>query len=346
MTSPSCLSAQPPRARLAHLLPVAALAWFSIGASAQTAPPTWDTCFSDRNGLGNALRETRSCASVAASGSYGYGGIGIGNGRAEAPLVSGNGVAGAEWEKNGWLNRAMASTSNGGNTWASSDLTTGKLRSVSETGWPIELPGGVQTFNLTRMGDVLTLVNQSGADQRIRFGYTFDGGFVNSAGGTGDYGYVQMNVASTSGLKLAESGTWLNGASNTTQFYGDGTLWHEFFNGTAADRTMSLFGDPTHGVFGGAAALDFILPPGESDFVFSFNLYVQCRSPNASCDFGNTGTISFGTLPQGVSFTSQSGVFLSEVTTPVPEPASAALMLAGLAGLAGLARARSRRTKV
>lgn len=324
--------------RTASLLPMLVPLWCSPSLAGPVAPYTWDTCFSDRNGLGGALRETRSCANVVANGSYGYGNAGIGNGRAEYAR-SGDGVVGAESDKDGWLNRAMAATGSGGNTWASSDLTTGTLRSVSETGWPIELLGGVQTFNLARMGDVLTLVNSSGTDQRIRFGYAFDGGFVNSAGSTWDYGYVQMNVASNSGLKLAESGDWLS-ASITTQFYGDGSLWHEFSGGTAADRELSLFGDPTEGVFGGAAALDFILPPGESDFVFSFNLYVMCRSANAACDFGNTGTLAFGALPQGVSFRSQSGVFLSGLNAgTVPEPASWALALIPLGVL--LARRRN-----
>jgi MYXO-CTERM domain-containing protein len=328
--------------RPALLVPALALGLAAPALAGPVAPYTWDTCFSDRNGLGGPLRETRSCANVVASGSYGYANAGIGNGRAEYTR-NGNGVVSAESDKDGWRNRAVAATDSGGNTWASSDLTTGQLRSWSETGWPIELAGGVQTFNLARMGDVLTLVNTSGADQRVRFGYSFDGGFVNSAGGTGDYGYVQMNVATTSGLKLAESGNFLNGASNTTQFYGDGTLWHEFFNGTEADRDLSLFGDPTDGVFGGSASLDFILPPGESDFVFSFNLYVQCRSSNAACDFGNTGKLAFGALPQGVSFRSQSGVFLTGLNVgTVPEPASWALALLPL-GLVGATRWRRRR---
>lgn len=337
---PAAFRLPPVLRRPAGLMPALALALCLDATALPVAPPTWDTCFSDRNGLGGALRETRSCANVVASGSYGYANAGIGNGRAEYTR-SGNGVVGAESDKDGWRNRAMASTDSGGNTWASSDLTTGQLRSVSETGWPIELAGGVQTFNLARMGDVLTLVNASGSDQRVRFGYTFDGGFVNSAGGTGDYGYVQMNVASNSGLKLADSGGWL-GTAITTQFYGDGSLWHEVSGATDADVELGLFGNPTNGVFGGAAALDFTLPPGESDFVFSFNLYVQCKSPNAACDFGNTGTLAFGALPQGVSFRSQSGVFLTGLTTgTVPEPATWALALVPLGVM--WARRRSRR---
>jgi hypothetical protein len=333
LTRPSSVLRRP-----AGLLGAIALLWGAQALAGPVAPPTWDTCFSDRNGLNNALREVRTCAGVTASGSYGYGGAGIGNGRAEI-TTNGTGWADADAEKNGFLNRAMAGTSNGGITWASSDLTTGKLRSASDTNWPIDLIGGVQTFNLARMGDVLTLVNTTGIDQRISFGYAFDGGFVNATG-SGDYGYVVMNLGSSSGLRLAESGAFLQGASNLSEFYGNGTFTHTIFNGTDADREVNFFGDPGESLFGGISTIDFILPPGESDFVFGFAMYIQCRSANARCDFGNTSTLSFGDLPQGVSFRSQSGVFLSGVGS-VPEPASWALALLPL----GLLLARGQRNR-
>jgi hypothetical protein len=57
----------------------------------------------------------------------------------------------------------------------------------------------------------------------------------------------------------------------------------------------------------------------------------------ADANASNTGWISLE-LPQGVSFSSQSGVFLS---SPIPEPNQAALLLAGL-GLIGWRRLRAR----
>ena len=58
-----------------------------------------------------------------------------------------------------------------------------------------------------------------------------------------------------------------------------------------------------------------------------------------ACDYAHTATVSF-TLPSNVSFTSDSGVFLSH-PNGVPEPAAWALMLVGLGGLGSVLR-RSR----
>ena len=71
-------------------------------------------------------------------------------------------------------------------------------------------------------------------------------------------------------------------------------------------------------------------------------LLLDCRAGGAVCDFGNTSSFRFGALPEGLSFTSQSGVLLSGLAQPgVPEPQSWALLISGFV-LAGSAM-RSRR---
>jgi hypothetical protein len=64
-------------------------------------------------------------------------------------------------------------------------------------------------------------------------------------------------------------------------------------------------------------------------------LYLICQE-GVDCDFSNTGRIGLQ-LPAGVTFTSGSGVFLSAV----PEPASWAMLIAGV-GLIGAATRRRR----
>lgn len=54
-----------------------------------------------------------------------------------------------------------------------------------------------------------------------------------------------------------------------------------------------------------------------------------------TCDFQDTAQVSLA-LPTGVSYTSNSGAFLSSPATPVPEPSTWTLMLIGFGGL-GLA---------
>ena len=54
---------------------------------------------------------------------------------------------------------------------------------------------------------------------------------------------------------------------------------------------------------------------------------------NGELDFSNTAAVTL-TLPPGVTYTSESGVFLTSVgaTSPVPEPSTVLLLSAGLAG--------------
>lgn len=71
-----------------------------------------------------------------------------------------------------------------------------------------------------------------------------------------------------------------------------------------------------------------------ADFLFSVELG-SGRVSDGFFDAGSTATLSFG-LPIGVTFTSDSGVLLSQATTPggsAPEPATLALFGIGLASL-------------
>ncbi len=69
-------------------------------------------------------------------------------------------------------------------------------------------------------------------------------------------------------------------------------------------------------------------------------LYASCGL-GTSCDYTHTGTLAF-TLPSSVSFTSDSGVFLTSPTGGVPEPTTWTMMLVG-AAFTGLALRGSRR---
>jgi hypothetical protein len=68
----------------------------------------------------------------------------------------------------------------------------------------------------------------------------------------------------------------------------------------------------------------FAVPTGVS--TDSLNAYLEVGCLISTCDFSHTGQLSLGSLPDGVTFTSESGVLLSDAT---PEPGTWALFLGG-----------------
>jgi len=93
--------------------------------------------------------------------------------------------------------------------------------------------------------------------------------------------------------------------------------------------------DPTH------VAFDGIYNLLGSTQTLGIGAYLGAGAAFADLDYGNTLRVSF-TLPGNVSYTSDSGVFLSAASavTPVPEPETWALMMAGLGLLGHFARRR------
>jgi len=80
---------------------------------------------------------------------------------------------------------------------------------------------------------------------------------------------------------------------------------------------------------------EYVVQGADPTIGISLSLTVSCED-NATCSYANTNGVTL-TLPGGVTYTSQSGVFLSQGLSAVPEPASLTILAAGLA-LLGLTR--------
>jgi hypothetical protein len=102
--------------------------------------------------------------------------------------------------------------------------------------------------------------------------------------------------------------------------------------------SSSLTGNPGNFIFTGTYAL----VGSTVDLGFQETLTGDCGL-GTSCDYSHTGGVTFG-LPGNVSFTSDSGVFLTQspASGAVPEPGSFGLMAIGVAGLVLVGRKYAR----
>jgi len=337
---------------------------------ALAAPDVYDKCGSNVNGIGTQLY-ARSCANVAVSGTpvgnWGQisgAGTGIGNGyvdagatRATEGVPNGHSTTTAN---DGWSNGASAYSNSGTVASTSSSLADGTLHALVDNP---DAPWRAGATN-ARISDVVTFNNISGGVAFLDIGYAFDGSFTSKTGKFDD-GYTngflalamgtpygEVNGVATGPVRFAASNEWVGGLAQATFDANYGTFHQEYyFGGRPEDFAFTGGYDVTSGLVEGTFKTRLVIPEGYSKFGFAFTLGLDCRGRGVTCDFSNTGAFSFGDLPTGLSYASDSGVLFSGLTPPdtdpgtgtggaVPEPATWAMMLGGFGLVGGAARRR------
>ena len=210
------------------------------------------------------------------------------------------------------------------------DLRNGTLHASAASGASYAPYNGYSSTNAT-MVDTLHFTVASGGSASVVFTAHVDGaiamapsiyaeaGWTDQVGFGGPGGPTFIYFGGTSfdaGLQAVDYGTYLDAGHVDTRVGWDSVL----------SSNLSNTGHDFRGVF--------TVSDGQSlDFTHRFAL--QCVG--GACDFGNTAAVGL-ILSDGVSFTSDSGVFLTQAGG-VPEPQVWALMLVGC-GLAGAALRR------
>jgi hypothetical protein len=250
-------------------------------------------------------------------------------------------------------------------TAASSSLSRGELKVVVDSAAisPFGSSGNAQA----QFQDAIWFTNTSGQIQSFTLSMRVDGSITGS--GTRAEGFSYIGLSAGGGATCNSLGQCItpnpNGTGTTSsalygQFDmragpGENFFFREQLGGTINDDIpwwSFSFGpghNPALGLYDYTKSLTLYVPTGETTLFLGGWFNMQICAGNRRCDFGNTSAIRFSDMPAGLSWTSQSGVFLSGLVPPpppppggvVPEPATWALLVLGF-GLVGNSMRRRR----
>ena len=215
------------------------------------------------------------------------------------------------------------------NAFAAADLATGALRNYAEAG---AAAGFSTALAYSTWTEGVTFHNTTDDLLTLQFFWETSGTVTDlngtSIGSQNIVSGIELRRTDSSAVSLQGlSPGVLGGAQfNYGTFGGAGVSFFTFApagnNDAGAWTTSSI--DPWSGLI----SATLLLPPGEASIDIIASLSLDCRT-GAICDYQNTSTFRFGALPDGLTWTSDSGVFLSAV----PIPATAWLLAGALAGL-------------
>ncbi|MEW8341243.1 MAG: VPLPA-CTERM sorting domain-containing protein [Candidatus Thiodiazotropha taylori] len=224
------------------------------------------------------------------------------------------------------------SNTDGGSSYsfASADLATGQLRAsgTARNGDAF----GISGLGSAILQDTITLSGLWTGDLLISMSMSVDGYF--SGQYTPSQSMLGMLSLST-GSPVAMSTSRIDVA-----YTGDiPTVTNNFSSGSHTETVTN----PSANNFSATLTADLLIPDTNPTFDIQAQL-VTWAGPSGihgsmTSNFANTANLSF-TLPDGIDFTSDSGVFLS--VNPVPIPAAAWLFGSGLLGFIGVSQRKRR----
>lgn len=246
-----------------------------------------------------------------------------------------------------WAHAAASQGDDSGLVQARADLASGIVRASSEVfdgDFPSVVSGGGGGLRET-----LWFTNSSTAWLPISYWIEVDGALLG--------GIARADWRAIGGVYVPSAAA-CNGSGQCIGFAADGsanagTAFTAHYTRNAGLYFTDAMGQASHWTVThhapGPDAFDFTMevmlwvPPGETTLVIEPELRLDfCGNSTGACDFGHSGRARLGMAPSGLSWTSESGVFLSALQNPggsVPEPATWALLVGAL----GLMRCSARR---
>ncbi|MCG8088180.1 MAG: hypothetical protein JAY62_00360 [Candidatus Thiodiazotropha endolucinida] len=226
---------------------------------------------------------------------------------------------------------ALSNTDGGSSySFASADLATGQLRAsaTAQNGDTFSTTG----YGSAQLRDTITLNGSWSGDLHISMSMNIDGYF------TGQYtpSQTMLGMLSLSSASILEPSI----SRIDVAYSGDTpTVTNNYSLGLHSEVVTN----PSATNFSATLTADLLIPDTNPTFDIQAQL-IAWATPTGidsvmTSNFANTANLSF-TLPDGIDFTSDSGVFLS--VNPVPIPAAAWLFGSGLLGFIGVSQRKRR----